>query len=661
MFKWDKIYENLQQELKLFIFMLGVICLFRIGFIAVLHSFLGETTTLKDIWTALYYGLRISLKSVGLLAAASFGACVLFFFVRQEKCHTLRLIIGSLYIGILSLLFYARIPYYEQFHMAFNQLLFNTFHDDVYALFITLVQQYHLPLLLLLAAGTAWILIKLLKLWLNLRILHLPKFSHWYQNAVVRVAFLLVIYQLTIFVRYGGSMTYAYEIDWENSGVTKDVLLNEAILDDVQALYRAYQLHERLESSVGLTVNSEKIQEYGAYLAGTQLESNNLDDYLRKTAQGGLTVKPKHVFLIISESYANWPLLPEYKDLNIANGMKGIIAQEEAAYVPTFLPNGMSTISGVMGVLTGFTDANMYLNNLPQTYQGAYSTAIAPQMEKLGYHSRFWYAGPASWERIRDFTLAQGFKEFYGIGDIPYETGSVWGCDDEYLFNAVLHNTREDATSFDVILSVSNHSPYIMDLAAKGFNPDNVRDGLSDKQKEDGWLIQQLGHYWYADKMMAQFISNTRKKYPDSLFIVVGDHADRLNIETNPGLYKRYGIPMIVYGQGVTKDIFPGKVSGSHINVAPTLLELVAPEGFEYYSIGHSLTRGNNFGVNYGFWITNGYIGKTDQFFNAEPIGPDPGPLPDGDKVEKDVTSHRALSWWKIKYGNKLDVNVAQQ
>jgi hypothetical protein len=67
-----------------------------------------------------------------------------------------------------------------------------------------------------------------------------------------------------------------------------------------------------------------------------------------------------YVFLIISESYANWPLLPEYSNLNIANGMRNIIRQDNAAYVPAFLPNGMSTISGVMGVITGLTDANMY-------------------------------------------------------------------------------------------------------------------------------------------------------------------------------------------------------------------------------------------------------------------------------------------------------------
>lgn len=657
MFNWEKIYENLQQEFKLFIFILGVICGFRVGFIAVLHSYLGDTTTFNDILVALFYGLRISLKSVGFLAMVSVGLCAVFFLLRREKCPKLRLVIGSIYIGALSLLFYARIPYYEQFHMAFNQLLFNTVHDDVYALLITLVQQYNLPVKLLLATGTAWLLIKLLRWWLSVRILRLPKFSHGYQNAVVRVVFLFILYQLVIFIRFGGSMTYAYDVDWENSGVTKDVLLNEAILDDVQALYRAYELHERLQSSVGLDINPDKIQEYGAYLAGVQLNTDNLDDYLRKTAQGGLAVKPKHVFLIISESYANWPLLPEYRDLNIANGMKGIINQQDAAYVSTFLPNGLSTISGVMGVLTGFVDVNMYLNNLPQTYQGAYSTALAPQMEKLGYHPIFWYAGPASWERIRDFTLAQGFKEFYGVGDIPHETGSVWGCDDKYLFNAVLNNTDGDLPSFNVILSVSNHSPFLLNLAAEGFDPDNVQSGLPDKQKGDNQLIRQLGHYWYADKMMSQFIAAARKKYPDSLFVVVGDHADRLNLESDPGMYKRYGIPFIIYGQGVSKDIFPGKVSGSHINVAPTLIELVAPKGFKYYSIGQSLTRGNNFGVNYGFWITSDYIGKTDQTFDAEAIHSAVGPQPDGDVIEKNILSERALSWWKIKYGNKLNHN----
>ncbi|AJQ28805.1 LTA synthase family protein [Pelosinus fermentans] len=655
MSRWEDLFKNIQQDIKLFVFVLGIFCLFRIGFIIILNSYISEAATFQDIAMALYYGIRISLKSTGLVVAASFIICTLLnMFNKGAIGINLRYILGCTYISLLSLLFYARIPYYEQFHMGFNQLLFNTFNDDVHALFYTLVEQYKLPVRLLLTGVTALVLCRLLKVWLGTKTYHLPCFSKWYGNIAFRTALLIIAYYLVIFIRFGGSMTYAYNIDWENSGVTKDEFLNEAILDDVQALYRAYTLHERIMASTGLDMDPQRMVEYGTYVAGHPVDSQKVDDFLKKEAQGGKIKKPQHVFLIIGESYANWPLLPQYKDLNIANGMRNIIAQEDAAYVPAFLPNGMSTISGIMGIVTGLAEANLYLTYLPESYKEPYSTSLAPQMKKLGYKPRFWYAGPTSWERVKDFTLAQGFEEFYGMGDIASQSGNVWGCDDKYLFQAVASGVDNPTPTFDVIMNISNHAPYTVDLEKEGFDRDSVISGLPDNVKEDQELIKKLGHFWYADKVMAEFIRDMRQQYPDSLFIIVGDHADRLNIQLNPSLYERYGIPFIVYGKGIDKNVFSKEVAGSHINVSPTILELLSPPGFVYYSLGESMTLGNGVGFNYGFWVTHDSIGK---------IGSDSKESMDGIKmtsaleenfIQRDIDARRAMSWWRIKNGKNM-------
>lgn len=651
----EKLFINIQQDFKLYLFILGVFCLFRVGFIVVLNSYISESATVTDIVMALYYGIRISLKSAGFVAIASVVFCTGLGLVScSKRISKIRYVLGCSYISILSLLFYARIPYYEQFHAGFNQLLFNTFNDDVSAIFYTLVQEYNLPIRLVATAGTAFLLSKLLKRWLQTPTYHLPRFGKWYVNIAFRTSLLIVIYYLVIFIRFGGSMTYAYNIDWENSGVTKDEFLNEAILDDVQALYRAYSLHERVVASTGLDMDPERMVEYGAYLTGHPIASEQVDDYFKKQAQGTTLKKPRHVFLLVGESYANWPLLPQYKDLNIANGVKNIIKQDDAAYVSTFLPNGMSTISGLMGIITGLAEANLYLTYLPESYKEPYSTAIAPQMKKLGYKPRFWYAGPTSWERVKEFAVAQGFEDFYGMGDIESESGNVWGCDDKYLFKAVQSGIDSEQPTFNIVMNISNHAPYTVNLAQEGFDEDSVIAGLPDKLKGDKELIKKLGHFWYADKVMAEFIASTRQKYPDSLFIIVGDHADRLNLDLNPSLYERYSIPFIVYGQGITKGSLPENAAGSHINVAPTLLELIAPQGFEYYSLGDSLTRGNPIGFNYGFWITHDYVDKigglaAEQIPRGNMVIP-----PNEDLIQRDVDARRAMSWWRVKYGKSI-------
>lgn len=639
----------------MFVFILAMFCLFRLGFIVVMHSFLSETVTVSDVVAALYYGFRISLKSAGLLVLLPLVCCTgLRLFVPWKRLSYIRFYLGATYVVILSFLFQARIPYYQEFRMAFNQLLFNTVHDDVTAIVYTVIEQYNLPVRILLAAITARVLCKLLRRCLASKTYSFPRLPKWYQNIALRAALLIFVYYLAIFVRFGGTMTYAYNIDWENSGVTRDQLLNEAILDDVQALYRAYMLHERVASSTGLDMNPESLKDYGSYLAGHQVQSAQLDDFLRKRVVAGQAAPPRHIFVIIAESYANWPLLPQYSNLNIANGLKSIIAQDDAAYSPNFLPNGMSTISGVAGIITGLADVNMYLNYLPESYKEPYSTALAPQMKRLGYAADFWYAGPASWEKVKDFSLAQGFDAFYGVGDFDSVSGNVWGCDDTYLYKTVLERVKDDKPGLHVVLTVSNHSPYTVDLAKEGFDPSKVSAGLPEKLKNDDELIKKLGHFWYADKMLAQFVKDARHRYPDSLFVIVGDHADRVNIDTNPTIFERYAIPFIVYGKGISKDTFPVSAAGSHINVTPTLLELVAPSGFEYYSIGRSLTRGNDFGINYGFWITSDYMGESDGDYSETHSSRKGIRTPEQSKIRQEVDTARAISWWRIKFGKML-------
>jgi len=652
---WDDLFSELQQAFKLFVFIQAVFCLFRIGFILVMHSFLSEAVTVHDIATALYYGFRISLKSTGLLVLLPLSCCIcLRMVVKREVLERIRFYLGAVCVLVLSFLFHARIPYYQEFRMAFNQLLFNTIHDDVSAIAYTAIEQYNLPLRLVLVAMTAWLLCRLLRYFLAVKTYSLPKLAKWYHNVILRAAVLVVVAYFSIFIRFGGAVTYAYDIDWENSGVTKDQLLNEAILDDVQALYRAYSLHERIASSTGLFLEPARMKEYGSYLAGRPVQSDQLDDYLRKRVITGQAQPPRQVFIIIAESYANWPLLPNYADLNIANGVKDIIKEEQSAYSPHFLPNGMSTISAVLGILTGFPDANLYLNTLPEAYKEPYSTALAPQVKRLGYAVDFWYAGPASWERIREFSLAQGFDAFYGVGDFAGVSGNAWGCDDADLYRNVLARVKDDQPGVHVILSVSNHSPYTVDLAKAGFDPEVVRAGLPDKLKNDQELIKKLGHYWYADKMLAQFVREAQRQYPDSLFVIVGDHADRVNIEASPPMFERYAVPFIVYGKGICKESLPPNAAGSHINVAPTLLELIAPPQFEYYSVGRSLTRGNDLGFNYGFWITAEHMGEGNGGRSETHLARPGFSPPAQGKISQEVDAARGVAWWRIKHGKTL-------
>lgn len=663
-FSWQHLYMGILKGLKVFVFYLAVLSVFRMFFIFWMASYMGAGTGSHDVLTAIWRGTRLSMQTAGALTLVSFvpGFLLHYLWPRWERCCVL--VLNAILLVPLAVLYVASFPFYRQFHANFNQMLFTGANDDLYALLITMVQQYYLPVRLAGALLLAYVLWRILRAFLdneffeNLFVgMRLPRLVRW----LGRLAFLYLTYIVVLLGIFGGSLGWQTSVNWENAGVTKDEFLNEAILDNVQACYRAYSLNERMLACNGLDFTTDDIRTLAAKLANKPADTDDLDVYLTREAQGAQIEKPKQVVVIVSESFANWPLLDKYKDIPISQGMRSLIAEDDTDYCPTFLPNGASTVSAVTGVVTGFADANLYLTTMPESFAAPYPTASAPQMQKLGYDTNFWYAGPSTWERIGAFTQAQGFAHFYSRGDFGDVPGSVWGCEDEVLYEKVLAGLDADTPSFNVVLNASNHSPYDLDLDAKGFDREAVREALPEDHQQDEELLKELGHYWYADRELAKFVKEIKEKCPDSLIVIVGDHADRYNIDKTPTTYERYGIPFIITGRGIHKGTLLPDSAGSQIDIMPTIYELIAPQGFSYMSVGSSLTRTNRQGVNYGFFITRHAIGKADTV-PLVPESVDGGEAPglDQQAMEDYINAVRSISWWRPKYGPMLDESKLQ-
>lgn len=650
-------FDGWRLGLLLYLFFWILLSVFRVLFLVGMTEYLTPGVVMADIFSALWQGMRLSMKTAGLLTLLVWLPTFLLTPLSRRAGALWRRLSGGALLGVLSLLFVARFPYYRQFHSGYHQLLFNTLNDDVYALFVSLVQEFYLPVRLSAALLLAYGLYRLMEGFIAARFpwdaAGASDAGGW-PKRVLLFGIAALVWRLSWF---GGALGWETEVGWENAGVTKDPLLNEAILDDGQAIFRAWTLKERLAAGTGLSFSPEEIRRLAGRLTGKPASSMDLDFYLAKEAQGAQIPKPRHIFLLIGESYANWPLLPEYDALPIADGMKALLARPDSAYCGAFLPNGGSTVSAVTGIVAGLADANLYLTTMPEAFAAPYPTASAPVMARLGYATYFWYAGAASWERIGDFVTAQGYDHFKSRGDMPASSGNVWGVEDEDLYAAVLAGLSAEEAQFHVILNVSNHSPFSVDLASKGFDEEAVRRALPEARRSDGDLLRQLGHFWYEDREMAKFIAAVRMRFPDSLFLIIGDHADRYNVSRTPGKYEQYAIPFIVSGIGVTPHLFPPDAAGSQIDVVPTLVEMIAPAGFTYTALGQSLTRGNRQGVNDLLWVTKDAIGLAD----ARPLEGEPlhegGAAPDVEEAALTdyIDAVRAISWWRAKYGSRLD------
>ena len=645
---------NILKIIKTFVFFWLLLCMYRIIFIGGMHEYIAVDSDFSLIFTAIYSGAKLSLQTAGVLTL-----CMLISLVAEgfsKRLRWFRQVCSFCVLFITTLLFIARFPFYQQFHSGFNQMIFTAMHEDVYALFISLIEEFHLPLKLCIVV----LLVCVLNYIFNKFIDKKWGFFKWSKlKSKYRLIILLIgVYLLATLSLYGGGWSWKSGVNWENAGITNDTFLNESILDDYQSIYRAYANQMRMEACNGLSFSAQNVRDLAKSLTNKD-GGNDLSIYLAKEATGAKIEKPKHIFVIVSESYANWPLLDKYSNLHIADNMKKIIAEDDTIYTSHMLPSGSSTVGALMTMVTGMANSNLYLTTMPEALANPYITATAPQMKNLGYETSFWYAGPATWENIQEFTLAQGFDNFYSRGNIdPNATGSVWGADDEYLYDAIFKQIDDNKMTFSVILNTSNHSPFNIDLEKVGFDASKVVEGLPDKEKNNQELIKELGHFWYADKMASDFINKVKAKYPDSLFIFVGDHADRYNIDKVPTMYERYSVPLIITGKGIQKDLLPEDMAGSQIDIMPTVIDLIAPEGFTYYSVGKSLSE-NKLGQSYAFWITADAIGNTDdlvekpQYFNREA-------LPDRTVLENYINGVRAISWWLGKYGTIIDEALLQ-
>lgn len=657
-------YDAVQRDIKLFAFILLTLCVYRAYFMSYMAGYLSPSAGTDDVLLALLTGLRLSLKTAGAVTLPAFVLCSLPLLALPRLAPVLRRLRfcwGGLAALVFAVLFQARFPFYRQFQTSFNMQVAAGLNDDAAVLAEMMLREYgllwRLCIALLLTAVSLYVLRSLL---LVRRTYALPALHLGVQRAVFSLGLLFLFAAAFVFVRFGGSFTYAGGVNWENAGVTSDAFLNECILDDGQALYRVRSMHKRLKSGDIVGVDKEHVRALAVEAAGhAELSADTLTPYLTRTAQGARIPKPRHIFIVLGETYAQWPMLETYAALHAADGIKGLIREPNAYYSRRFMPNGDFTSIAITGLVTGLSEVNQHVNYVARSLREAYPTAMAPQFKRLGYAVDFWYGGVPSWEGMDRFSIAQGFDHFYGYPDFHAEKVNAWGTSDEQLFSALFQHLADEPPTVHLIMTVSNHPPYNIDVAAEGFDLARARAETAQLPNVDDpdQLALELGHYWYMDKIVTQFVHETMKKYPDSLFVITGDHAVRMNPSRTPTMYEYQSVPFVLYGQGVTPAVLAPDVVGGHTNIVPTLIELIAPAGFSYVSIAPSLTE-NNMGAafNRDYFLTRSVMGRVNtKETELLPGAAEEDPAAAYDLLQRRMAILRTLSWQLIEHGDSLE------
>ena len=653
-----RFFDGLQRDFRLFVFLLLLIEVYRFVFIMMMSAYMAPESTSEEVGKALWTGLRLSMKTAGAFTLVS-----LLFSTIIGLGYKCRLAIGAVSSLILSILFQARFPYYQAFQSTFGLEVIHGVDEDFSTILSMFVEGYGMVWRVLLALVLTILCLAILSRLMLIKTISLPPLPTMGRKVGFVSALVCGIFLIGLFARFGGSFTYASGVNWENAGVTSDYFLNECILDDVQALYRARAMHKRMEIGDISGVDRDGIWTYAREIAGRgKLESDDLRVYLERKTSGNRIEKPQHIFIILGETWMQWPMLGKYEELHVADGLKSLIAMDNCYYSRNFLPNGDFTSVAITGLVTGLSDVNIKVNYQPRTYEEPYITAMAEPFKRLGYQVDFWYGGVPSWDNINKLALAQGFDHFYGYPDFHAKKQNTWGTTDKNLFNAIADHLEEEPPTVHLIMTTTNHPPYNLNLTAEGYDTTKKREELSKlpNMYNAQQLATELGHYWYMDMVTTQFVKNVSEKFPSSVFVITGDHAVRCDPSARPTLFEHQSVPFVLFGQGIDKKILPTDVPGGHTSIVPTLIELIAPKDFEYRSIAPPLTKGNGAGFNRDVYITNSTIGKVDNDtvellpHLASKELPKINMSEERDNAKHVVTMMRTLSWWLLTNGTHL-------
>jgi phosphoglycerol transferase MdoB-like AlkP superfamily enzyme len=239
----------------------------------------------------------------------------------------------------------------------------------------------------------------------------------------------------------------------------------------------------------------------------------------------------------------------------------------------------------------------------------------------------------------------------------PRTGGNEWGIDDEDLFRFVLARTGPEPT-FNLIMSTSYHPPYSVDLKEKGFDLEALKAnpicaGHSDSE------LRILGHLWYADKSVSDFVAASERKLDRPLFAITGDHYSRkkfVSVRPMQTTYDQLAVPLILAGLKMLENVsHPSTLAGSHLDILPTLVDLSAPKGFEYHAFGRDLFDFSQPQLGFGCNAAIGpdFVLRIHQPTHVEDLRGQPASDVNGREMALHYRRLSALGWWRVMKGNR--------
>ena len=600
----EQFFLSLQQNIKLMIWAPILSTIFRIIFMRSYNPYPTWQGRWQSVLGALRYGFWWGMDFdayVFLVPLVLITIPALFFGTYHQYEDMVRLIGLTIYSCVVYAAFAGKMIFYKHFHDTYNYMVHYGKHAEKNNLIDVFFNQDRGLLVLVGFIPVAIISWLAGSAFLSLPSIPYPTFESTWMTVLWNIFLVIVSVIGFYWFRYGGTLSHDDKPEWDMipTVVKEDIFFARATVPDLCALETVYKHPLRSE----YIASEEDINHAVSRVVPIEYKENwhELDNPLyafKRIAKGPKITKPKHIFFIVGESIPQWSLDETHKSLNICPGLWNFKEQLHTVQIPNFLPAGNVSRPSIVSLMSGIYDAGLEINERESFWKGAFPTSFAHQMKQLGYQTIYWYGGNASYGNFNHFGKAQGFDrvESASIFCGPNAPKTWVGVYDHVFLENIAQQIKEiDEPTFHFIYTTSNHGPYKMEDDLLDYDPQKVMPDVGEDLRSNKTRNKELATYRYSDKAIFTFVESMQQLYPDSLFIVTGDHSNLFGSLNNTSLIHRdytlrdtfctvglFQHPELEDNMIVTKK-------GTHMSIMPTIIEAIAPKGFEYYSITPSL------------------------------------------------------------------------
>ena len=463
----------------------------------------------------------------------------------------------------------ANVPYFQYFFTNINSSIFNWFgYAGTTGGMIFGETAYILPIICgILAIAFIWIANIKLSRWFASKAAKEEPLQYKMKPLIIYITGGLAVIGLCVFGIRG--RTGYNPIKVSQAYYCQDAFLNQLGVSPTFNLLTSYMDDMRKENRpIELLDDSEALKNMQQYLSREGIEG--VSPLARKVEAADSSMGKRNVVMVLMESMSA-RLMQSYGQEKTLTPFLDSLYSQSRSY-RNFYSSGIHTNHGITATLYSFPtvlNRNAMKGSKIPRYVG-----LPDVLAKNGYRNMFFMSHESQYDNMNAFFRTNGFHEIYAQEDYPAEeVVNSFGVPDAFLFKYALNKINEKAKDkqpfFSVILTISNHPPYII--------PDGFKSRTSEPEDQ---IVE------YADRAIADFMRQAKKEpwYNNTIFVFLGDHGKIVGTPECEMPQSYNNVPLMIYGEGVEPQIVTELAS--QVDVAPTLLSML---GIGYVQ--------NNFGV----------------------------------------------------------------